>query len=479
MKIRKIVMVEPSTLVPHIYSRYLLPRLGLPILGTLAKRRGIQVRIYIEDLVPTDFNDVATADLLCLSSITPTIPAAYQIADRARAAGVPVILGGPHATFMADEGLDHADWVLRGEGERSFMRFLDMLEGRANPEEVPGLSYRTNEQTFHNQLESEPVSMDEVPIPDFSLLVGKQEDKFHRGVIPIQSSRGCPHKCHFCSVTRMFGRKMRFASHEHVAAELESRRGQGRRLFFYDDNFCAPPSRAKSLLDFLMTKNAYLPRWTTQVSVRAAKDLELLKLMQRSRCHTVFVGFESISEESLSLYKKRQAIDDIKLAVRRFHDHDIRIHGMFITGADTEDLQNIQETARFVIEQDIETVQFLILTPLPGTPLFQEMERDGRLLTKDWSLYDAHHAVFKPAKSSAYDLMDQTFAGMAKVYSARQVLRMAARGEFRRVALNLYGAAQVRRWRRLNRKLMKEAGREARQWKPSLNPSVPGISSES
>jgi len=287
MKIRKILMVEPKAPADHVYSIIRMPRLGLPILGTLASRRGIDVRIVIEDIVAVDFDQVRDADLLCISTITSTAPGAYRLADRARAAGVPVVIGGPHVTFMPDEALGHADWVMRGEAERSFGPFLDMLEQRAGPQDVPGLSCRLDGETVHNPLAPDRVDMDSVPIPDFSLMSSKKKGKFDRGVVPIQTSRGCPHHCNFCSVTPMFGHKLRFASAEHVAEELESRRGMGDGVFFYDDNFCASPARSKVLLDHLMSHDVFLPPWLAQVSVRAARDLELLQMMQRSGCHTV------------------------------------------------------------------------------------------------------------------------------------------------------------------------------------------------
>jgi radical SAM superfamily enzyme YgiQ (UPF0313 family) len=382
------------------------------------------------------------------------------LADRARAAGVPVVIGGPHVTFMPDEALGHADWVLCGEADQSFGRFLDMLEQRMGPEDVPGLSYWHEGQTVYNPLAPEPVDMDTVPVPDFSLLAGSEAKNFDRGVIPIQTSRGCPHQCNFCSVTPMFGRKMRFVSNEHVAEELERRRGQGDGVFFYDDNFCGSPARAKSLLDHLMSRNIFLPPWLAQVSVRAAQDRELLKLMQRSGCHTVFVGFESVNPESLELYHKKQTLDDIREAIRRFRQHGIWVHGMFVTGSDADGVETVRATRRFATEEGIDSVQFLVLTPLPGTPVFEEMSNQGRLLTRDWSLYDAHHAVFQPARMSPHELTSETMNAMLRFYSPARILGLALRGKVRKFAFNLYGRRQVQRWRRANRSKLRAARRE-------------------
>ncbi|MBW1808595.1 MAG: B12-binding domain-containing radical SAM protein [Deltaproteobacteria bacterium] len=454
MKIRKLLMVEPKAPCKHFFSIVRLPRLGLPILGTLASRRGIDVRVVIEEAGELSFDQVVAADLLCISTITSTAPGAYRLADRARAAGTPVVIGGPHATFLPDEALAHADWVMRGETEHVFGQFLDMLEQHTDPVQVPGLSYRRDGQTVHNPKKSEAVDLDRVPIPDFSLLAkqGKKGFDFDRGVIPIQTSRGCPHECSFCSVTPMFGRKLRFASNEHVAEELERRRGHGNGVFFYDDNFCGSPARAKSLLDHLLTKNIFLPPWLAQVSVRAAKDLEMLKLMKRSGCRTVFVGLESINPEALSQYHKRQTLDDIRLAIRRFKEHGIWVHGMFVLGADSDGLDSIQATRRFAEEEDIETIQFSVLTPLPGSQLMKELDSQGRLISRDWSLYDVQHAVFQPARMSAYQLTHETMKSMARYYSISRIIKIALRGKIMKFVFNFYARRQIKRWQKEHRR---------------------------
>lgn len=294
-----------------------------------------------------------------------------------------------------------------------------------------------------------------------SLIAGMKDRRFYRGMIPMMTSRGCPHHCNFCSVTPIFGHKMRFASHERVAAELEGYRGKGDWVFFYDDNFCASPTHTKNLIDYLLRRQIFFPKWSAQVSVRAAQDEEMLALMQRSGCKTVFVGFESINNDSLTLLHKRQAVDDIRLAVRRFHKYGMHVHGMFILGADTDTVKTIHETTRFICKERIESVQLLILVPLPGTPVFKEMEAQDRLLTRDWSLYDAHHAVFRSKNMSPYTLMNETYKATSRVYSIRRGLGHLIRGKIRALVINRYGALQVRRWRKENYELLQEALRNS------------------
>jgi len=459
MKLRNIVMVEPKPPGRHVFSRSYVPRLGLPILGTMASMRGIQTRILFEQVTPVKAEELAGAELVCISTTTSTAPGAYRLADRLREAGTRVVLGGSHVTFLPEEGLRHADWVLRGEAETTFDRFLDMVEGTVSPRAVPGLSYQENGQSVHNPLGDGAVQMDDLPIPDVNLVEGRCRSYCHQGVIPVQTSRGCPHRCSFCSVVAMSGHKMRFASPERVAEELEQRRGQGKTVFFYDDNFCASPARAKRLLDYLLSKGSFLPTWDAQVSVRAARDLELLALMQRAGCRTVFVGFESIQAEALTLYHKRQSVDDIRQAIERFHRYGMWVHGMFVAGADSEDADTIRATAQFAIDEDIDSIQISILTPFPGTLFFDQMEQGGRLLTKDWSQFDGHHTVFQPARMTPGDLARESTQAMSRVYSARRALGLLARGKLRRFLITMYARSQLRWLAKANRQQLPADGR--------------------
>lgn len=456
MRVQNILMVEPKAPAGHVYSRFALPRLGLPLLGTIAQEKGFNVKVVVEDVAPLDSHGLLNTDLLCISTITPTAQSAYALADFASQRNIPVILGGSHPTALPDEALEHADWVIRGEAEETFPLFLDALVNETDLSVIPGLSYKDQGEIIHNPQAERPKCLDSLPFPDFDLIEGQKDGTFPLGIIPVMTSRGCPHKCRFCSVTPVFGHKMRFASNESVAKELERHRGKGNLVFFYDDNFCASPKRTKSLLRYLMDNGIYLPPWIAQVSVRAARDVELLELMQQSGCHTVFIGFESIDNNALELYKKRQEVDDIRKAIRRFHDHNIGVHGMFVFGSDAEGHDTIRKTAKFVLEEDIESVQFMILTPYPGTPLFEDMEQQGRLLTKNWSMYDAHHAVFQPSQMSIRSLMDETFTAFEKVYSLRRQLRFLFKGRVQRAFIARYAASQVRKWRVENKELMKE-----------------------
>ena len=290
----KIVFIEPKAPNLHIFSRFPLPRLGTIILGTMMKQRGWEVEVFVEELREIDFAVIKSAHLVGISTITSTAPRAYALADKVREKGVPVIMGGPHVTFMADEALEHADFVIRGEGEQTLMAFIDAREKGESFSGIPNLSYRENGRTIHNDLRPFVKDLDQIPFPDLSLLKPTKKGISSLSSIPVQTSRGCPFACSFCSVTGMFGRKYRFRSTENIIKELRRYDHRKNLIFFYDDNFTADRRRAKDLLE-AMIRERFKFKWTTQVRADVAKDLELVKLMKKAGCHTLYIGFESVN----------------------------------------------------------------------------------------------------------------------------------------------------------------------------------------
>jgi len=208
----KIVFIEPQAPNLHIFSQFPLPRLGVLILGTMMKARGWEVEVYVEDLRKIDFEDIAEADLVGISTITSTAPRAYAIADRIRGMSIPVLMGGPHVTFLAEEALEHADYVIRGEGEKALAAFIDAWEGGRDFADIPNLSRKVDGQVVHNPMLPQEKDLDVIPYPDFSLLKRDPTRRKFHPPIPVQTSRGCPFDCSFCSVTSMFGKKYRFRS---------------------------------------------------------------------------------------------------------------------------------------------------------------------------------------------------------------------------------------------------------------------------
>jgi radical SAM superfamily enzyme YgiQ (UPF0313 family) len=444
---RKIVLVEPKSTHLHVYSRVAIPRLGAVLLATILRDLGYEVRVFIEDIAPIDMQAVLSADLVGISAITSTAPPSYRLAERVRAAGIPVVLGGTHTSFMAEEGLLHADYVVRGEGEGAFVELVAALEGRRELATVANLSYRRDGAVVHNPERPRILDLDANPIPDFSLVAGWKPG----GIVSVATSRGCPFTCTFCSVPGMYGHAFRTHSIERVLAELRLHRDAS-YIFFADDIFNANKRRVKELLS-RMVAEGLTPEWGAQVRTEAADDPELLTLMQRSNCFNVYVGFESINPKTLRLFNKKQDLDKIERSIARFHAHKVRIHGMFVIGSDEDDLETLDATARFAMSRGLESVQFMILTPCPGSPDWDNVYARGSkdILTRDWSLYDGHHCVHQPRQLSPYELQTGAFRAMRTFYSWPNILRtLLLRRDVYAAGIQVYGKRLIGEWAKAN-----------------------------
>jgi len=451
----RIVFIEPQAPNLHIFSQYPLPRLGVLILGTMMKLRGWDVEVYVEDLRRIDFDKVAGADLVGISTITSTAPRAYAIADKVRTLGIPVLMGGPHVTFLADEALEHADFVIRGEGERPLMAFIDAWEEGRDFSGIPNLSSRVADgRIVHNPVLPISDDLDSIPYPDLSLLKPDPRRRKFPPPIPIQTSRGCPFDCSFCSVTGMFGKKYRFRSTGNIIEELRRYNHSKNAVFFYDDNFAANRERAKDLLQ-AMIRERFKFRWTTQVRADFARDAELVRLMKKAGCHTVYIGFESVNPRSLSGMKKKQTVADLIRAVKVLRRHRLSIHGMFVLGFDEDDWSSVKKTVKFAVKSRLSTTQFLILTPLPGSEFYKKMSRENRLRFHDWALYDAHHVVFQPARFSLFDLQKAQMFCHKKFYSLKQMFGKILAGQWLGVGVAHYARKLNRMWTKRNRTFLR------------------------
>jgi len=421
----KIVLIEPAASEANVYSKLHMPLLGPIYLGTILKNKGHEVEIYNEDIYRPDYSKL-NADIIGISILTSTAKRGYEIAKKFPKEKV--IIGGIHASLLPHEALEFARQVVVGEAEDVI---IDIVEGKRTEPIVYG----------------EPIqNLDNLPHPDFSLIKG---NRFPGLITSVSTSRGCPFDCTFCSVTKIFGRKYRFRSAENVMEELLSRRRSS--FFFCDDNFTAHPQRTRTLLE-LMLKHK-IRNWTCQVRCDAAKDDELLSLMARAGCNVVCVGFESINLKTLQAYQKKQTIEDIVNAIRSFHRKKIKIHGMFVLGSDNDNESTIWDTLKFAIKQKIDTIQMMILTPVPGTKFHEELKQQKRIFTHDWNLYDGQHVVFNPNLLSARELQISVVRAYSKFYSLYRSFAQLLKLRFRNAMFRFMGHVIIKEWIRHNRNM--------------------------
>lgn len=309
-------------------------------------------------------------------------------------------------------------------------------------------------------------AMSKMAVPRFDLL---RQDAYmqatraasRHGVlrIPIETSRGCPHKCAFCYVSRYFGPTSRFRPIEDVVEEVAQ--FPGAYVFFVDDNIAANPPRAKALFKALTPLGI---RWVGQFTVLAAKDKELLELAAQSGCINAFIGLESVFMESLSsVHKAFSLSQSVPETLTAFRDAGIDPQVSLIFGFDGDTLETLDQTIDVMIAQKVHLLYAFILTPFPGTELHEQMEREGRILHRDYSCYDGRHVVFRPRQMSPDELEKKFWEAYRRFYSASSITRRfsdwgrwAARNRFRPYLHNLAGNLFFRRM--INRRIHPLAG---------------------
>jgi len=438
----KIRLIEPAPPSVNILSYGFYPRLGLPMIGAALQAAGHDVLIYCPQAAPIDRADIASADLVGISTTTSTAPAAYALADAVRAAGIPVVIGGPHPTFVPDDALAHADLVARGEGGDGLMlELIDALRGERDLESVRGLSFRRDGNPIHNKLRDRCADLDTLPLPNLSLIVGSQRI-FET---PLMTSLGCPFDCTFCTVTMMFGRAYRCRSPEHVIAELAAKRPK--RVFFYDDNFAADKRRLKVLLRMMIDRGLTMP-WQAQVRTDVARDEELLTLMRRSGCRRLALGFESIDQATLDGYAKSQTVEDIRRAIDSLHRHGIKCHGMFVVGADSDGPETARDTVAFAERHGVDSLMLNVLTPGLGTKQYELMDAGNRIFETRWQFYDGQHVIYVPRRMAPVELQNAVVNGYRHFYSLRRTLGCLVRLRFSNLGERLWGWLFIRRWRK-------------------------------
>ncbi len=437
----KITLIEPKAPGLHIFSRVKLPRLGLPMIGTLLKQKGHDVKIFVEEISGEYMNRALDSDIVGISTTTSTAPRSYSIADKIKKINnkIQVIMGGPHVSFMIDESLEHCDYCVIGEGENVITSLVESLEKNLSPASIPGLAFKNENGERQMTPKERPQNIETLPFPDLSLI-----DNYEKmSVIPMATSRGCPYGCRFCSVIRMFGREYRCVDIKAVVDEIEKL--PPAHIFFYDDNFTADRERTMNLLQEIIDRDLSIS-WSAQTRVEVGDDPKLLEMMQKAGCKIVYIGFESVNPASLEEFDKKADLEQSIKAIKAYHKYGIHVHGMFVIGADHDDIDTPRKTVDFALEHGIDTIQLIMLTPIPGTPYFNDMVKQDRLVSSNWQYFDGLHAVHKPANMTPYGMQYEVIKNMVRFYSLKRSMKLLSKFRFANSGLHLYGWYTLKKW---------------------------------
>ena len=359
--------------------------------------------IHVDEAVsPVDVT--MNVDLAAITFHTPSASHVYDLAAQFRRRGIPVALGGPHVTLLPDEAQAHADVIFVGEAEALWPQFLrDFVSGAYAPRYTCGA----------------PPPLADAPMA--------RKELYHRRDYTagrLFATRGCPYGCDFCAVAVMYRRKVRQRPLAQAAAEFGS--FPGKVIIFWDDNLASDREYAKALFRAIAP---YKKWWSSQVSIQAGEDDEFLEWAACSGCKQLFIGLESVSQASMDeIHKPFNRVEEYARVIQRIHAHGIAVQAGIVFGFDHDGPAVFGETLDFLETVGVQNATFNILTPYPGTRLFQRLEAEGRILTRDWSKYNGREdVVFQPRLMSPEELLEGYHYANRRFYSGGSIYRRLSR----------------------------------------------------
>ncbi len=378
--------------------------LNLPYIAA-ATPPGVEVKIVDEAFEKINFEE--KVDLVGITAQTPVALRAYQIADEFKKRGIPVVMGGVHASMLPQEALQHVDAVVVGESEEIWPDLIEDLR---------------RGQMRRIYVGSEFVNPSDLPLPRRELL----NEKFYFPLKLLETTRGCPHHCDFCGVSKFFGFRYRNRPISEIERELKTLFQKGpvmnpvfkkilslfskdlpyflkRRLLYIIDSNIAGDRRFCLELFSLLKEFDLL--WYGHAPVSIAFDQKLLEGFAQSGCIAINIGFESFSTKNLNAMGKGfNQPSRYAEAVKRIHDQGIGIMGTFIVGLDDDEPGVFQRIIDFCIDSKLDWALTFIMAPYPGTESFLRLEKEGRIFCRDWEKYDSLNAVYQPSGMSVEEL---------------------------------------------------------------------------
>lgn len=398
----KLLLVSPCQ-DEHLRSPRALriPQIALNIIAALTPSH-YEIKIVEEELEEIDLDE--ECDIVGISTMTSNAPRAYGIAEQFRDRGRTVVIGGVHPTVRPEEASRYADAVVIGEAEDTWGDVIDDFE-------------QGDLKRFYR---SQRPDVREYPLPRRDL-TPRSSGIFN--VMPVVTTRGCPYDCDFCCVSTLFGRKLRSLPVQKVVADIKA--SKGKIFLFLDDNVIGNPNYAKELFKAIEPLRI---RWVGQASVSFVDDTELMRLAARSGCRALFFGLETVSTSVLQRMRKSiKELSAIHDAIEKVRDFGIHFHASMVFGFDDEEKSIFADSLDFLMENKIPTVSFNVLTPYPGTRVYDRLKAEGRLLTEDWQHYDHNTVVFEPKNMTPQELMEGHLWARREFYKLSSVAKRFTR----------------------------------------------------
>ena len=400
----KILFVSPQGSNLYAKMKVGLPPLGVAYLAAVTREKGHEVTILDRavDHRKLTIDYFQKFDIIGISADTPRYPEAVGIAKIAKKAGKKILMGGYHVSFLDKEALDTGvvDFIVRGEAEEIIINLLEALENKTSLKTVKGISYLENGEYVRTPDAPPPRNLDAMPFPARDLLPMDKYTSQMQGMplTNLITSRGCPFNCYFCSSSKFGGLKWRYRSAKSIVDEMEMLYNDyGYRTFaFMDDNFTLSKKRVMDFADELEKRGMTDILWWcfSRVDILIRNE-DMVKRMAESGAFQIFLGLESHNEGVLNDYGKNVGNTEQDKAIELLHKYGINIHGSFIIGDINETEDMVLQTARWARDVNPKVTQFSVLTPYPGTALYNDVEKEGRFLHKKWELYDALHSTVR------------------------------------------------------------------------------------
>ncbi len=371
----------------------------LALLAALVpKELNASVKIYDEtaEAIPLDLD----ADIVAITCITGTASRCYKYADYFRSKGIKVILGGVHPALMPEEAKEHADSLILGLGEDTFPRAIK----DAADNKLQKVYYQERCTDIANR-----------PLPRKDLLKKKKYITLNT----VEAVRGCNHSCTFCAYPAAFGKKVFTRPVEDVIAEIKS--FKGKEVIFPDVNLIADVKYAKELFTAMIPLKKW---WFGLTTTAVGCNEELLDIFEKSGCKGLLIGFESVNQETQqNIHKGVNRVSEYKELMDKLHNRGIMVMGCFAFGSDEDKKDVFERTVELCLEAKIDLPRFSIITPFPGTEFYKELDGEGRIVERDWAMYDVEHCVYEPKHMTKEELEEGIAWAWKQAYSWKNIFK--------------------------------------------------------